>query len=220
MNPFAPLFAAGDDAIVKIIIAIIVFILAGASQLIAKYRQIPPRGQRPLAPRPEKPDTVADEIEEFMRRAAERRASRGTRRAGEQAETVAKTASPAQPVQAQVVAEKPVGGQVADHVKKYLDEDAFARREDSLGKEIAQADSEIDQHLRQTFDHRVGQLAAVPGEAAAPTAAAEPPELAGLTADSASPFTTGLLDLMSDPDSLRQAIVLNEVLRRPEERWA
>lgn len=220
MNPFAPLFAAGDDAIVKIIIAIIVFILAGASQLIAKYRQIPPRGQRPLAPRPEKPDPVADEIEDFMRRAAERRASRGTRPAGERAETVAKAAAPAQPIQAQVVVEKPVGGQVAEHVKKYLDEDEFARREGSLGKEVAQADNEIDQHLRQTFDHRVGQLAAVPGEAAALTVAAESPELAAATDETPSAFATGLLDLMANPDSLRQAIVLNEVLRRPEERWA
>jgi hypothetical protein len=131
----------------------------------------------------------------------------------------------AEPVRAEVIAEvaqgqeKPVGGQVSEHVQKYLDEQAFRRRESELGKEVANADRQIDQHLQQVFDHRVSKLEAVPGEAAAPPAAYEPPDLVGSAADIPDSFATGLLELITNPDSLRQAIILSEILHRPEERW-
>ena len=128
----------------------------------------------------------------------------------------------AEPVRAEAVAEaaaQPVGGQVSEHVKKYLDEDAFARREDALGKEVAQADKQIDQHMQQVFDHRVSKLESVPGEVAAPPVAYAPPDLVGSAADIPDTFATGLLELVGNPDSLRQAIILSEILHRPEERW-
>ena len=118
-----------------------------------------------------------------------------------------------------VAAEKPVGGQVSEHVQKYLDEQAFTQREDALGKEVAQADRQIDQHLQQVFDHRVSKLEATPGEAAAPPTVYEPPNLVGSAEDVPASFATGLLDLIANPDSLRQAIILSEILHRPEERW-
>ena len=115
---------------------------------------------------------------------------------------------------------KPVGGQVTEHVQKYLDAEEFTRRAGELGGEVTQAVEEVDQHLRQVFDHSVSQLAAVPGEAAAPPAAAEPPELTELSLlEIPATFATGLSTLLADPDSVRQAIVLGEIFRRPEERW-
>ena len=82
-------------------VIVLIFIIAGIAQLVAKIRQIPPPGQRPLPPRPAPPD-VADEIEEFMRRAAQR-ATR-PRRTGQ---LVVQQPSPpaAEPVRAEVVAE-------------------------------------------------------------------------------------------------------------------
>ncbi len=118
-----------------------------------------------------------------------------------------------------MVGEAPVGGRVTEHVTKYLDADDFSRREATLGQEVAQADQQIDQHLRQVFDHRVSKLEAVPGEAAAPPTAYEPPDLVGAAADIPDTFATGLLTLITDPESLSQAIILSEILHRPEERW-
>ena len=195
----------------------LIFVVPLIRQLVVKIQQIPPPGQRPLPPRPAPPD-AGDEIEEFMRRAAQRQPARGTRPLAVQASPVL-----AEPVRAEVIAEvaqeKPVGGQVSEHVQKYLDEQAFTRREDALGKEVAQADRQIDQHLQQVFDHRVSKLEAVPGEAAAPPAAYEPPNLVGSAEDVPASFATGLLELITNPDSLRQAIILSEILHRPEERW-
>lgn len=214
MNLLTPLFAI-DPNLIKLIVILLIFVVPAIGQLIAKFKQIPPPGARPLPPREGDID-VADEIEEFMRRAAERNANQGTRPA------VAQQAPPpvAAPVQAEVVLDQPVGGQVTAHVTKYLDSQDFERRESQLGQEVAQADEQIDQRLHQVFDHRVSKLESVPGEAAKPPAAYAPPDLVGAGADIPDSFATGLLELMTSPDSLRQAIILNEILHRPEERWA
>jgi hypothetical protein len=220
MNSLAPLLADIDPALIKIIVAVVIFTIAGIGQLLAKIRQMqPPPGGGPQAPRPAQPvpREVADEIEDFLRRAVEGRKPQDARPARPPQSSPAAAA----PVRAEVVAKtrKPVGEQVGEHVNQYLDEQEFSRRGDELGKEVATADREIGQRLHQVFDHRVSQLEAVPGEAAKPPTAYEPPDLVGAGADIPSTFATGLLDLVESPDSLRQAIILNEILHRPEERW-
>ncbi len=172
MNSFVPLLAALDVVLIKAIVVMIVFILAGIAQLLAKLQKIQPPAGRPRPPRPVPPD-VAEEIEEFMRRAANRRNVQGT----QPASAPPPTPSAAEPLRAEVVAEQPVGGQVEEHVKKYLDAQDFSRRSEELGEEVAQADREIGQHLHEVFDHRVSRLEQVPGEAAAPPLAAETSEL-------------------------------------------
>jgi hypothetical protein len=215
MNALGPLFAAVDlGPLIKIIVLILVFVVPVIGQLLAKIKQIPPPEKRPIPPRPALPE-VNNEIEEFLRRKAQRRPAESPRPAKVQPQMPT-----AEPVLAEAVAQHRVGGQVSEHVTKYLDEQDFSRREVELGKEVAQADKEIDQRLRQKFDHRVSQLETVPGEAAAPPVAYEPPDLVGTSANIPASFATGLLDLVSDPESLRQAIILNEILHRPEERWA
>jgi hypothetical protein len=214
MNALTPLFAVDVGDVIKFIVILIIFVVPVIGQLLAKIKQIPPPEKRPIPPRPALPE-VNNEIEEFLRRKAQRPMPQSPRPAQVQQPLPA-----AAPVQAEAVAQQRVGGQVSEHVEKYLDEQDFSRRGVELGKEVAQADQQINQRLRQKFDHRVSQLAAVPGEAAAPPVAYEPPDLVGTAADIPASFATGLLDLVSDPESLRQAIVLNEILRRPEERWA
>lgn len=202
-----------------LLVVIFSFVAPLVRQFLSKVRTFPPPDKRPLPP-PTSPD-VADEIEEFMRRKMERRQARRERiEAKSDAKPIqAEIVVAVKPVRAEVVAEKPVGGQVSAHVEKYLDEQEFKRRESNLGKEVAQADAEINQHLQQVFDHRVSKLAAVPGEAASPPVAYAPPDLVGAAADIPETFATGLLELVGDPDSLRQAIILSEILHRPEERW-
>ena len=85
---------------------------------------------------------------------------------------------------------------------------------------MSQADREIDQRLHQVFDHHVGDLELMPGEAATAPMVAAPLELTEQSLlDIPATFATGLTDLLANPDSVRQAIVLNEIIHRPEERW-
>jgi hypothetical protein len=222
MNPFAPLLAAGNGDLIKIAVIALIVIISVIGQLLAKMRQVRPPGGGPPPPRPV-PADVADEIGEFLRRAAQRRGAGGRQPAGtKQPPPLAEQPPPLraeQPVQAELVAAAPVGGQVDEHVQKYLDEQDFSRRGDELGKDVAHVDKEVDQHLQQVFSHPVSKLEAVPGEAAAPPVAYEPPDLVGASAEIPATFATGLLDLVSSPDSLRQAIILSEILHRPEDRW-
>ena len=222
MNLFAPLLAVDLFDVIRVVVIFLIFVVPVISHVLAKIKQIPPPNQRPIPPRPELTD-IADEIEEFMRRAAGQQRNPNAPRAAQAKQLQQERQQPvtAEPVQAEVVADRHVGGQVGEHVNTYLDEQKFTQRGEELGKEVSQGvDKEIGQHLQQVFSHPVSKLAAVSGEAAAPPVAYEPPDLVGAAADIPDTFATGLLELVSNPDSLRQAIILSEVLHRPEERWA
>ncbi len=219
MNFLVPLLAAvNPDVVVKIVVLLLIFVVPAIGRLLATIRQMkqPPVG-RPRPARPVAPD-VAEEIEEFMRRAAQRRNTQGTQPASPPTPMPAA----AEPLRAEVVAEPPVGGQVEEHVKKYLDAEDFSRRSQALGEEVTQIDRDIGEHLHEVFDHQVSRLEVVPGEAAASPTAAEPSELAEAAPVAAVVplVANGVLDLVNSPESLVQAIILNEILHRPEERWA
>jgi len=223
MNLFAPLLAAIDIGdIVRIVVIFLIFVVPVIAQALAKLKQIPPPNQRPIPPRPPM-DDMANEIEDFLRRAANQQRNPKTPRAARAQQRKIERQAAAEPVQAEVVAEKPVGGQVTEHVKTFLDEEKFAKRGEELGKGVAQTvNQEIDQHLQQVFSHPVSKLAAVSGEAAAPPTAGEPAELAAAAPVVETPnvFADELVAMLTNPDSLRQAILLTEILHRPEERWS
>ena len=220
MSSFTPLFAAADD-IIRLVIILLIIIIPAIAQLIAKIRTIKPPGAGPLPQAPQRPvpADVVNEIEDFLKRATQKREVKQPRPAPVQ-QAMRRIEKLEKPVNAEVVADAPVGGKVEEHVKKYLDSENFARRESQLGEEVAQADKAIDQHLSQVFDHQVSRLASLPGEAAAPPVAYEPPELVEASSLAIpDTFATGLTDLLSNPEAIRQAIVFSEIFRRPEERW-
>jgi hypothetical protein len=85
---------------------------------------------------------------------------------------------------------------------------SIAQHAQGLGEEVAQADDRMEAELKRKFDHRVGTLArssastislqdAVPGS----TAARE------------------FREILARPGGMRQMIIANEILRRPDERW-
>ncbi len=233
MNTLRPVLAAVNGDLLRLLVIIAILVLSGLGQLIGRLKQAKPPRPGPGRPQPPKPkvgqpdNPVAKEIDEFLRRVAERSQRKGV-------EPVAKPRLPElpakpkvsalpktsteKPVVAEAAAEVPIGRQVTEHVTKYLDEQEFARRSAQLGAEVAEIDREVDQHLRQTFDHSLSKLASVPGETAAPPSveSAEPVQVATAVAV-AGPES--LLLALAHPDSIRQAIVLNEILHRPEERW-
>ncbi len=97
---------------------------------------------------------------------------------------------------------------VASHVRRHLDTQGFEQRTGSLGQ-LSQLDTEVDDHVQQVFDHTVGSISDEGAATEAEERATAAPEM--VTASAA-----GIAYVLSDPESLRNAIVLQEVLRRPE----
>jgi hypothetical protein len=226
MSPLVPLFADIDAQLIKLIVVVAFLTIAGIGKLLNKLQQKNPPVGNPRPPGLPGGAKPADELRTFLERAAEaRRADRPRPSRPPQARPV--EARPAQarpaadkPVQAEVVADQPVGGKIGRQVEQDLDTQKFTQHTTQLGTEVAQADRQIDEHLHEVFDHHVSKLELVPGEAAAAPVAVGPAELTGTPPPDASTlFLSGLTDLLADPDSLRQAVVLNEIIHRPEERW-
>jgi hypothetical protein len=92
---------------------------------------------------------------------------------------------------------------VEQHVRSHIDTSRLARHAEKLGEQVGLADDVMDARLHKTFDHDVGTLSQG-------SAVVQLPPPAG--ARRASPF----LELMADRKSVRQAIILSEILRRPE----
>jgi hypothetical protein len=200
----------GGDWIV-FVVAIIIFIVSVISKLSKAAREGKQRPPPQPAQRPQG-KALEDEIGEFMRRAAKRQAGKSP---------PPKPARPvaAKPVEVEVVKEKPLGGALSEHVQDYLDTGEFNQRSASLGSEVTQEVSQLDQRLHGVFDHQISDLAAKPGETSMPTTAQDSP----LPEDQATGATlvtaAGIFAVLSDPENVRQAIVINEILRRPEDRW-
>jgi hypothetical protein len=227
MSRFVPLFA-GAEELIPVVITVLVVIISVIAQVVAKIKSIQPPGGGPAQPPPKRPvpADVVNEIEDFLKKAAQKREVKQqppvraqqappvrVQQASRRAEKVE------QPVKAEVIVDRRVGGKVEEHVKKYLDSENFERREIQLGGEVAQADRQIDQHLHQVFDHQVSELSAMPGESAAPMTIETPEAAEAAYLAIPATFATSLTDLLTDPESIRQAIVFNEIFRRPEERW-
>ena len=177
-----------------------------------------------------------DEVEEFLRRAAARRAAAAQqqqrppaqpagwspppspppppqppRRPASLSEVV--MLQPVQPVEAEVVeaelAEQPdrLGRGVAQHMRGTQE---IAEHTRHLGEEVDQADDKLEAHLHKVFDHKLGDLKKSTLEAAAvsPSQASR---------DGALPGAASIARLLVDPQNVRNAIILAEILRRPDD---
>ncbi len=84
---------------------------------------------------------------------------------------------------------------------------SIARQVSHLGQRIIAEDAQFDVQLKAKFDHAVGTLAesTVPSTDLVPVAPDTP--------------AAQIAAMLANPDGVRQAIVLNEVLRRPTDRW-
>lgn len=83
----------------------------------------------------------------------------------------------------------------------------LAEQSSHLGQRIIQDDHQFDVQLKAKFDHTVGTLAggAVPAAEQVPAPLDTPAGQIGA--------------MLSSPAGIRQAIIVNEILRRPSERW-
>ena len=119
-----------------------------------------------------------------------------------------------QPVEAEVIdaelAEQP------DRLGKYVSQDLRGAQEieahtRQLGAEVDQADDKLEAHLHQVFDHKVGQL-----KKQATDSVPKTPEVG---AEAITLTSANIAEMMRSPQAIRNAIILGEVLHRPEEQW-
>jgi hypothetical protein len=182
-----------------------------------------------------KDEKMSDEIAEFLRRAAQRRAEQmqqqleAQRRAAQQqyAPPPPMPSAPPRPtlarplvVEAEILEDeepvslRPARSNVAQHVAQHLDTGDFAERAERLGDATEQADERMEQHLHQAFDHRLGSIGASTESIMAAVTPEIDDEMKGRVV-SHHP----ILSLLRQPQSVRNAIVLSELLQRPEQNW-
>jgi hypothetical protein len=159
---------------------------------------------------------MADDLEAFLRQAAQRRAQRKKPAAAKPAapraprqppRTPSQTPPRPQVVEAVVVPETP-----PSRIDSRVDTTEFQQRAGHLGEEVGLADEAMETHLHATFDHQVGTLSdGEPDGLHLGSLDAVTEEVPTVAAEIGS--------LLADPRSVRQAIILSEILDRPHHRW-
>lgn len=206
MNDCACLLAAGwgMDEILKIIVMVVFGLIYLFNHLIGSAKAQKRRPARPAEPRPAGRAEVQDEVADFLRRAAEKRSPAKRAAAG--------SPSLERPLPAEII-EPPPTSRWPQSVYAQVDNPELAQRAAQLGH-VEQTESAFQAHM-QTFEHSVGSIQ----EADVQTAPSSASSVDGSTAVASAPASEVFAALLADAQNLRQAIILNEIIRRPEERW-
>jgi type IV secretory pathway VirB10-like protein len=214
----------------EMLIAVLFVIISIVGSLANKWRQMQEEAARRNRPRPAaRPQAqrpLDDEIAEFLRTAGERRggAKPGTRPSSGPASAPPRPAAPARPA----AAPRPTQLSPRPPVEPPLEVRPLETRHGSLGEplttrslaagdlgqlttEVPQEEARLNEHLRTAFGHQLSTLGRqdMTGTAAAPSAGES------LSATAAA----GLAALLASGEGLRNAVILNEILNRPEHRW-
>jgi len=78
-----------------------------------------------------------------------------------------------------------------------------------LGEVVDQADDKLEAHLHQVFDHQLGRLKKSATDVAAVSASDAAAKRTGFTA-------INIAQMLLTPDNIRNAMVLGEILKRPD----
>ncbi len=171
-------------------------------------------GPPPVAEQPAgKAAQLNQEIEQFLKRANQRRGEKPRR---EPAMKSPPKSPPKPPAPAPTVSppERRDFDTVAESVAKHIASRSFTQRTEHLADDITRADQQMEQHLQQAFNRRVGTL----GDAVAATAA--PVTDVQTAAQEDQPTAAGgLASMLSKPESVKQAFILAEILKPPQQNW-
>ena len=213
----------------------------GAPKPGAQKPGVPRQGPQP-PPGPQ-PDKLTDEIEKFLRRAAQKQAGhqqvdvevlQPAEVAAAEPVVVAQMVKPDEPrrlvtselFSAEPIEQVPSGRGVAAHVEAHVGGSAFEERTSRLGEEVGLADDKLEDRLHATFDHQVGRLSALPSATTGATLTQDPYEVSSgddestrgvdsISAGDVSPISP----IFSGPEDVRRAIILHEIFQRPQDRW-
>lgn len=228
----ALLFAFDPDWIrVGIFVVVAVGYLISFIATRLRERQVT-KSRLPRPPRPD-PDTTK-ELDEFLKRSSSARRdtakkpaqtaarpqpqpevrARATRRKAEERDKKRRTTTPTATLvnlrESELTKERATGPAVP--VRPSIDTRDFAERATHLGS-FDEARS-LQNHVKQAFSHQVGTLTATSEDSLATQNRAA----AAAAAATGSRQTLPIAALLSG-GNLRNAIILNEILQRPVERW-
>ena len=221
LNPL--LFAIDLDTILQVGVFLFIIISTLAGQLFSKNQRGPAKGQKPRPrprQRPERPDDLGQNRPERQPQAQPWNEPIEVRMPRERDVVRAEPVRP-ELVRAETVPVEPVvvRESVAEHVQRHIESGGIESR---LQSQVEQADERMASHLQDAFDHRLGRLeseddAKIRGTKLAKkksaTSTTESPPVA------TSEIAARVAQMMRNPDDLSAAIVLNEILKRPEDRW-
>lgn len=160
---------------------------------------------------------MARDIEEFLKRAAERRRQ-------QQQPSPPPQQPPSPPPQqrqpdpppkraplviddVEVIDDPYAGETVAEHVEQHISTDDIADHAENLGHEVAHRDDKVDERIHKKFDHDVGNLDSKPSIQDTTTA---------VTETAVNQDASAIFDLLMDPKTVAQSIMIAEILKRPE----
>ena len=164
---------------------------------------------------------MLDDLEEFLRRAAEQR----TQQTGPKAPAPQRTANPGmqaqiprqpvveildEPVEAEIIEARPLTN-IGAHVNQHQFGVEFSQHAEDLAEGIEQADERLIAHLHDTFDHRVGSMDdSTTFVGAGGDNVSDPVDVPQKDSQAAE-----IAEMLRNPQSVRNAVVLSEILARP-----
>ena len=168
---------------------------------------------------------MADDLDDFLKQAALRRQQRQ-----QQKRPVAKPAQPplkepprARPEVPRLQPEVPTA-QVVDYSTPYqptVGNLSTNLPSGNLGRGIRQADERMESHVKQVFQHELGQIRTTNSATAAgkkrdqPSNLLETPATAAEPQQSAKVSSVSMIKQLRDPQTLRMAIIAHEIMKRP-----
>ena len=111
-------------------------------------------------------------------------------------------------IDADIIEAEPVHEDIRSHVARTVDTSDVTQHVSQLGSEIALSDDRLDARLHERFDHELGRINEHAYDQDTADGAGESQGAAGQIAE-----------MFRDAKTTRQAILLNEILTRPTDRW-
>jgi len=165
---------------------------------------------------------MAGDIEDFLRRAAQRRAPQppasaippGMQMLGDD------DVIDADIVDADIVEDPGIlsGHDVGDHVTRHINTSDFGERMSHMGEDVDRADDRMESHLHEYFEHALGDLGGATSRASNSTLDDDNAPQDPIDPKKAK-TKFNIRQLLRSPSSIRDAIVLSEILRKPDFRW-
>ncbi len=177
-------------------------------------RRLPPQQATVPGARPSNQAQLNAEIEQFLRRANQRRAEKARR------EGAPRSAQPVPPPQEVPTDVEPIEHRdfdaVASSVLQHLGSGAFEQRAEHMADDVKRSEAELSQHLKRAFDNRMGSLVASDlADPNLPAPDVKPPPAAEVRAATAK----AVAGMLVNQQNIRQAVILKEILERPVDRW-
>ena len=97
---------------------------------------------------------------------------------------------------------------ISEHVKSHIDTSRIADHAEHLGERITKVHEKVESRIQKRLDHDITVIDDTPSVTAKP-----PVEIFGARSTASA---DGLREMLQDPKSIGQAILLAEILKRPD----